>query len=77
MQPAVAYFKIGGQKLLGAPRDAEDHRDWVVAFAREVPVRLAAGRLPVAPDVNEEACRFCDFAPLCRVGARVARKGVC
>lgn len=76
VEPEVAYFKLGARKLLGAPKDADLNQALVAEFARDIPNRLAAGRLPVAPDVKGEACRWCDFESLCRLGPRLARKGV-
>jgi len=76
IEPEVGYYRLGSGKLVREPRDAEGNRVLVRGFAHNVPARLAEGALPVAPDVDEQACRYCDFELVCRIGPRIARKGV-
>lgn len=53
------------------PGEHDGDLDELVARVR----RLAAeGAWPVDPDARREACRTCDFGPVCRVGPRIERK---
>ena len=67
-----AYFSINGAKRIENPAPPPD--GWHEAFAREVLARVREGRFPVAPDVGRKACGRCQFAAICRIGPRLARK---
>lgn len=43
-------------------------------FAASVRSILSEGRFAVDPDVEQKACKFCDYDPVCRRGPRLARK---
>ncbi|MCC7493204.1 MAG: PD-(D/E)XK nuclease family protein [Fimbriimonadaceae bacterium] len=76
-EPAeVGYLLLRGRKLLRGQPQAVEKLALATEFVASVAERLASGRVPVQPDVDEAACRACDYAAVCRVGARVARKGV-
>ncbi|HEY9898057.1 MAG TPA: PD-(D/E)XK nuclease family protein [Pantanalinema sp.] len=55
------------KKAVPSPGDLE-------RLTGKVKAHLEAGSYPVAPDVDEASCLYCDLALVCRSGPRLARK---
>jgi len=65
---SLTKAEVLGEVRLGAARDAE-----LAAFAERAREMLEGGSYPVAPDVDFQACRTCDFDLVCRKGPRIER----
>lgn len=59
------YFSMKEAEFLRAKKSANP--ELLAQFARDVVTRLQQGNFPVEPDVDFEACRYCDFSSVCRV----------
>ena len=44
------------------------------ALVERVQGHLEAGAYPVDPDLEQDACGYCDFDLVCRMGPRIERK---
>jgi len=69
---AAQYFSLTKGKVLTLSSKAPQHE--LPAAIANCKTALNLGHYPVQPDVKREACRYCDFDPLCRQGSRLARK---
>ena len=67
----AAYYSITKQKTIGRPK--KDPVE-LAAFAQRVKSHLQQGYYPVSPDVDRQACRYCDYDSVCRQGDRLSRK---
>ena len=67
------YLSVRSAETLLEVRPGEHDGDLDELIAR---VRRLAGEgaWPVDPDARREACRTCEFGPVCRVGPRIERK---
>lgn len=45
------------------------------AIAQKVKAHLKTGHYPVDPDIEQKACKYCDYDLVCRKGPRNSRKG--
>src|SRR5690606_14015303 len=64
------YFSLGKAKVIsrvGEPDAALEE------FAEHLKHSFQTGSFPVPPDHKRDACKYCDFAALCRKGARLDR----
>jgi len=68
---AAHYYSLTRARKLPAVRIDDEA---LTALAGEVETRLREGAYPVAPDVERNACHYCDFDLLCRRGPRLERK---
>lgn len=68
---AYYYSLTKGKKLYKAKPSEET----LEAIAQRVKAHLETGHYPVAPDIEQQACRSCPFDLICRAGARNNRKG--
>ncbi|MGB3494237.1 MAG: PD-(D/E)XK nuclease family protein [Elainellaceae cyanobacterium] len=66
------YYSLTKGKVLKRSKPG-DEAALAAAIARCKDL-LAQGHYPVQPDVDREACRYCDFDALCRQGDRLDRK---
>lgn len=76
--PAAAeYYSLTKSRVIAstslAGPDAFDDAA-VAAFASRAHAALERGRYPVEPDRAREACAYCAFDAVCRVGPRIERK---
>ncbi len=67
----AAYYSLTKQKTISRPQ--KDTAE-LAAFAERVKTHLIQGHYPVAPDVDRQACRYCDYDLVCRQGDRLSRK---
>ncbi len=67
----AAYYSITKQKTISCP--SKDPAK-LAEFARRVKIYLEQGNYPVSPDVDRQACRYCDYDAVCRQGDRLSRK---
>lgn len=65
------YFSIRKAKELPAKEPASEFLD---SFVSDVRARLKRGEFPVQPDRKQDACKYCDYRSLCRVGRRLEHK---
>ena len=63
------FFHIADPKLTKA-KEID-----LVAFLERVKLALETGNFAVQPDLKSEACKYCDYDVVCRVGPRLAHKG--
>jgi ATP-dependent helicase/DNAse subunit B len=67
----AVYYSLSKQKTLSRPQ--KDPAE-LAAFAQQVKNHLSQGHYPVAPDLDRQACRYCDYDLVCRQGDRLSRK---
>jgi len=67
----AAYYSITKQKTISRPQ--KDPAE-LAEFAQRVKSHLEQGSYPVSPDVDRQACRYCDYDSVCRQGDRLSRK---
>ena len=67
----AAYYSITKQKTISRPK--KDPAE-LTAFAARVKSHLQQGHYPVSPDIDRQACRYCDYDSVCRKGDRLSRK---
>jgi ATP-dependent helicase/DNAse subunit B len=59
----AAYYSLTGRKTMSRPKtNPED----LAAFAQQVKSHLETGYYPVAPDIEQKACKYCSFDSVCR-----------
>jgi CRISPR/Cas system-associated exonuclease Cas4 (RecB family) len=68
------YYSINKAKELKLPDGRTDPLS-LAALAEEIRDRLSRGDLPVSPDAQQDACKYCDFDAVCRRGPRLSWKG--
>lgn len=68
---AAAYYSLTKQKTISRPK--KDPAELAV-FAEQVKSHLQQGHYPVSPDVDRQACRYCNYDLVCRQGDRLSRK---
>jgi len=69
---AARYFSLTkGEELKLSSRSPQHELPAAIETCRTA---LNLGHYPVQPDVNRDACRYCDFDLVCRQGSRIARK---
>ena len=66
------YYSLTKAETLPKTKINEDD---LAAFAGRVKAHLQSGSFPVAPDVDEAACTYCQCDLVCRRGSRLSRKG--
>lgn len=69
---AAQYFSLTKGKELTLSNSAPQHE--LPAAIENCKAALNLGHYPVQPDVKRDACRYCDFDPVCRQGSRLMRK---
>ncbi len=69
---AAQYFSLTKGKALTLSNKAPQHE--LPAAIENCKTALNLGHYPVQPDVNRDACRYCDFDSVCRQGSRLTRK---
>ncbi|MBX3244842.1 MAG: PD-(D/E)XK nuclease family protein [Acidobacteria bacterium] len=62
------YYSIRKGKIL--KKAGLEKMEELAELPAFVKATLAAGRFAVEPDVKGEACKYCDFADVCRIGSR-------
>ena len=67
---SAAYYSLTKQNMSRPQKDPVE----LAAFAERVKSHLERGFYPIAPDVNRQACRYCDYDLVCRKGDRLSRK---
>jgi len=67
------YYSLTKAEVLAEVRPNGERAAELDAFAARARALLEAGRYPVAPDVDFQACRTCDFDLVCRKGPRTER----
>ena len=66
------YYSLTKGTILRQEKD--DDFPKLEAFVKKVKLDLAAGNFAVDPDVNFDACTYCQFDAVCRKGTRLDRK---
>lgn len=66
------YYSLSKAKVIKEMDSDEDHS--LESFAAKVKSHLSEGSFPIDPDVDQGACRFCDYDSVCRKGYRLFRK---
>ncbi|PZO60798.1 MAG: PD-(D/E)XK nuclease family protein [Phormidesmis priestleyi] len=69
---AAQYFSLTKGKVLKLS-DKAPQQELPMAI-ENCKTALNLGHYPVQPDVKRDACRYCDFDPVCRQGSRLTRK---
>ena len=69
----AAYYSLTKQKTISRPQKDPAQ---LAAFAERVKTHLQQGHYPVAPDLDRQACRYCDYDLVCRQGDRLSRKPI-
>jgi CRISPR/Cas system-associated exonuclease Cas4 (RecB family) len=69
----AVYYSLTKCKTLRRP---VSNSETLAAFAERVKSHLETGNYPVAPDVEFQACRYCDFDLVCRKGNRLMGKNI-
>ncbi len=69
----AAYYSITKQKTISRPKKDPAES---AAFAQQVKSHLQKGYYPVSPDIDRQACRYCNYDPVCRKGDRLSRKSI-
>ena len=69
---AAQYFSLTKGKVLKPSSKAPQHE--LPAAIENCKTALNLGHYPVQPDVNRDACWYCDFDLVCRQGSRLTRK---
>lgn len=70
----ATYYSLTKQKTISrSQKDPEA----LAEFAQRVKTHLEQGSYPVSPDLEQKACRYCDYDLVCRQGDRLSRKTVC
>ncbi|MEJ2668043.1 MAG: PD-(D/E)XK nuclease family protein, partial [Deinococcales bacterium] len=67
------YYSLTKADVIAEVRLDRELAGELDAFAARVRALLETGAYPVAPDLDFEACRFCDFDLVCRKGPRTER----
>lgn len=67
----VIYYSLTKRKKISS---AQRNPEELSAFAERVKDNLQQGYYPVAPDVEQKACQYCNFDLVCRKGDRLQRK---
>jgi ATP-dependent helicase/DNAse subunit B len=69
----AAYYSISKQKIISRPQ-----KDPIALaeFTQRVQAHLQQGHYPVSPDLDRQACRYCDYDSVCRQGDRLSRKNL-
>ncbi|BAU63609.1 hypothetical protein STA3757_09750 [Stanieria sp. NIES-3757] len=67
---AIYYSLTKRKKIASAKRNSEQ----LANFAEKVQLNLQKGYYPVAPDLEQKVCQYCDFDLVCRRGSRLSRK---
>jgi RecB family exonuclease len=65
------YYSVTKAKELKVGEAPEEELERIAGRIREA---WREGSYPVDPDLDEAACRYCQFDPLCRRGPRIERK---
>jgi RecB family exonuclease len=65
------YYSVTKAKELKAAEAPDEELGRIAGRIREA---WREGAYPVDPDLDEAACRYCQFDPLCRRGPRIERK---
>jgi RecB family exonuclease len=65
------YFSVTEAKEIRAAEAPEEELELIAGRIRDA---WREGSYPVDPDLDETACRYCQFDPLCRRGPRLERK---
>src|SRR5690606_33440350 len=74
---AAEYYSLTKSRVIASTSLTGENafdRDALDAFATRSHAALAEGRYPVEPDRQRQACSYCVFDAVCRVGPRVERK---
>lgn len=66
------YYSLVKGKVLRNQK--EDDLEKLEGLAERIKKQLAAGDFAVDPDVDEHACAYCRYDPVCRKGPRLQRK---
>lgn len=70
---SVYYSLVKGKKLRAAKPDDLERLEGLVDDLKKA---MENGSYAVAPDIDEDACTYCDFDAVCRKGPRLERKEV-
>lgn len=65
------YYSLTKAKVIG---EATIDEEELAGLVERVRGHLEAGAYPVDPDLGREACRYCAFDLVCRMGPRIERK---
>ncbi len=68
---AAAYYSLTKRQVM---RQKPSTPEQLATFAARVKSHLQQGYYPVAPDLEQKACQYCDFDLVCRQGDRLKRK---
>ncbi|MEJ2189669.1 MAG: PD-(D/E)XK nuclease family protein, partial [Acidobacteriota bacterium] len=65
------YYSLTKAKVIA---EATINEGELTALVERVQGHLEAGAYPVDPDLKQDACGYCDFDLVCRMGPRIERK---
>lgn len=70
---SVYYSLTKGKKLRS---EKPDDLEKLETLIDRLKLSMESGNYAVAPDIDEDACKYCNYDLLCRKGSRLERKGI-